>query len=70
MQGWEARSKDFGWEVDLGFSYEIMEGLTFTFAGGVLFTGDAWDYNAGVLAADHESWGTIWSISNTLLYEF
>jgi hypothetical protein len=58
---------DLGWEIDLGFTYEIMEGLTYTFAGGVLFTGDAWDYFDG---AGPEDWGTIWSISNTLLYEF
>ena len=69
MHGWDS-SKDFGWEVDLGFSYEIMEGLTYTFAGGVLFTGDVWDYDAGAAVADHENWGTVWSISNTLLYEF
>ena len=69
LTGWDD-SSDFGWEVDLGFSYEIMEGLTFTFAGGVLFTGDAWDYDAGTTTRDHEEWGTIWSISNTLLYEF
>lgn len=64
-------SKDLGWEVDLGFSYEIMEGLTYTFAGGVLFTGDAWDYNANPRGRpERENWGEIWSVTNTLTYEF
>ena len=70
ITAWED-SRDFGWEIDLGFSYEIMEGLTYTFAGGVLFTGDAWDYDADPTGGrEHENWGTVWSISNTLLYEF
>ena len=62
---------DYGWEVDFGFSYEIMEGLTYSFAGGVLFTGDAWDYDADTGAGvDRQNWGEIWSIVNTLTYEF
>lgn len=68
-----SKSKDLGWEIDLGFSYEIMDGLTYTFAGGVLFTGDAWDYDAdGVVGAPYirENWGEIWSVVNTLTYEF
>jgi hypothetical protein len=67
-QSWEA-SDDLGWEVDLGFSYEIMEGLTYTFCGGVLFTGDSFDYRDPV-SGTREDWGPIWSISNTLMYKF
>jgi hypothetical protein len=61
-------STDLGWEIDLGFTYEIMEGLTYTFAGGVLFTGDSYDYVNW--DGSHENWGPIWSISNTLRYTF
>jgi hypothetical protein len=62
-----ADDDELGLEIDLGFSYEIMDGLTYTFAGGVLFAGDAWDY---LDASGHENWGTIWSLSHTLMYEF
>jgi len=66
-QSWNA-SKDLGWELDFGFSYEIMEGLTYSLNVGVLFTGDSWDYEkADGTRAD---WGEIWTISNQLLYEF
>jgi hypothetical protein len=61
---------DLGWEIDFGFSYEIMEGLTYSFDAGVLFTGDAWDYNAAAAAPNRESWGEIWSIRNTITYSF
>ena len=68
--GW-GDDDDLGWEIDLGFSYAIMEGLTYTFAGGVLFTGDAFDYDSnGAVAGGREDWGEIWSLSNSLLYEF
>jgi hypothetical protein len=66
-------SRDLGWEIDLGVSYEIMEGLTYSFSGGVLFTGDAWDYDAdGTLGPpyDREHWGEVWSVINELKYEF
>lgn len=61
-------SDDLGWEIDFGFSYEIMEGLTYSFAAGVLFTGDSFDYEKA--DGTRGDWGEIWSISNTLLYEF
>jgi hypothetical protein len=61
-------STDLGWEIDLGFSYEIMEGLTYSFAGGVLFTGDSWDYVD--MDGTRQDWGPIWSIMNTLKYSF
>ena len=67
------KSKDLGWEVDFGFSYEIIDGLTYTFAGGVLFTGDAWDYDADGVAGppyDRKNWGPIYSIVNELRFEF
>jgi hypothetical protein len=64
---WYGSSTDLGWEVDLGMKYQIMEGLTYTFAGGVLFTGDSFDYNAGGV---HENWGPIWMINNVLTYDF
>jgi hypothetical protein len=58
---------ELGWEIDLGFSYEIMEGLTYSFDAGVLFTGDAFDYFDGV---GRDSWGEIWSVRNTITYSF
>jgi len=60
-------STDLGWEVDLGLKYQIMDGLTYSFAGGVLFTGDSFDYMAGGTSQD---WGPIWMINNTLTYDF
>jgi len=64
---WEV-SDDLGWEIDLAVSYEIMEGLTYTLEGGVLFTGDSWDYEKA--DGTRGDWGEIWSIVNTLQYEF
>ncbi len=61
-------SDDLGWEIDFGFSYEIMEGLTYSLDVGVLFTGDSLDYEKA--DGTRGDWGEIWSISNTLLYEF
>ncbi len=66
-QSWDA-SDDLGWELDFGFSYEIMEGLTYSMNVGVLFTGDSWDYEKA--DGTRGDWGEIWSISNQLLYEF
>jgi len=66
-QSWDA-SDDLGWELDFGFSYEIMEGLTYSLGVGVLFTGDSWDYEKA--DGTRGDWGEIWSISNQLLYEF
>jgi hypothetical protein len=66
---WYGSKTDLGWEVDLGLSYEIMEGLTYTFAGGVLFTGDSFDYSSEA-DASHQEWGPIWMINNELMYEF
>jgi hypothetical protein len=64
---WEV-SNELGWEIDLAISYEIMEGLTYTLEGGVLFTGDSWDYEKA--DGTRGDWGEIWSIVNTLQYEF
>ncbi len=66
-ESWDT-SDDLGWEVDFGFSYEIMEGLTYSFNMGVLFTGDSWDYEKA--DGTRGEWGEIWSITNSLVYEF
>jgi len=63
---WYASSHDLGWEVDLGMSYEIMEGLTYSLAAGVLFPGKSFDY----VGDGHEKWGPIWTVNNNLIYEF
>jgi hypothetical protein len=68
LQSWKA-SDDLGWEFDLNVSYEIMEGLTYTLAGGVLLTGDSFDY-VNPVTGGREDWGPIWSVSNTLMYKF
>jgi len=68
IESWYPHEKDLGWEIDLGLSYEIMEGLPYTFAGGVLLTGDSFDYVGD--GKTHENWGPIWMINNELKYEF
>ncbi|MBN2223898.1 MAG: hypothetical protein JW765_04400 [Deltaproteobacteria bacterium] len=68
FNSWYDSTTDLGWEIDLGLKYEIMDGLTYTFAGGVLFTGDSFDYVG--LGATHEDWGPIWMINNVLTYDF
>jgi hypothetical protein len=65
---WYASKTDLGWEIDLGMNYEIMEGLTYSLAAGVLFTGDSFDY-VGV-GGTHENWGPMWTVNNNLIYEF
>jgi len=62
-------SHDLGWEVDFGLSYEIMEGLTYSLATGVLFTGDSFDYLSAIDGSRQE-WGPIWTVNNNLIYEF
>jgi len=66
-------SDELGWEIDLGATYEIMEGLTLNSEFGVLFTGDAFDYQTGgPMGAGGvvHSWGPIYRWVNTLTYEF
>ncbi len=60
-------STDLGWEVDFGLSYEIMEGLTYSLATGVLFTGESFDYLGGGVK---QEWGPMWTVNNNLIYEF
>jgi len=62
-------STDLGWEVDLGATYTIMEGLTLNSEFGVLFTGDAFDYR-NTATMEREDWGPIYRWVNTLTYEF
>lgn len=64
-------STDLGWEFDLGLSWRIMEGLTFSCDAGVLLTGDSFDYAKwNGTSFEREEWGPIWRIVNTLTYEF
>jgi hypothetical protein len=65
---WYNGSMDLGWEVDLGTSYKIMDGLTLSLSAGVLFPGDSFDYVGD--GGTHEEWGPIWMMNNTLTYEF
>jgi hypothetical protein len=60
-------SHGLGWELDLGATYEIIEGLSLNSEFGVLFTGDAFDYET---ATGDEDWGPIYRWVNTLTYEF
>jgi hypothetical protein len=48
-------------------TYQIMEGLSLNSEFGVLFTGDAFDYQTPT--GDHD-WGNIYRWVNTLTYEF
>jgi hypothetical protein len=61
-------SSELGWEIDLGATYEIIEGLSLNSEFGVLFTGDALDYLDG--GGVRHSWGPIYRWVNTLTYEF
>jgi len=69
-------SDDLGWEIDLGMTYQIMEGLTLNSEFGVLFTGDAFDYLTSASFANpaapisRHDWGNIYRWTNTLSYEF
>jgi hypothetical protein len=64
-------SDQLGWEIDLGATYQIMEGLSLNSEFGVLFTGSAFDYREnGIAGGDRESWGPIFRWINTLTYEF
>lgn len=66
-RSWSA-SDQLGWEIDAGVSYEVVEGLTLSCGGGVLFTGDSWDYVNW--DGTHGGWGTIWSVMTDLTFEF
>lgn len=70
----DGESSDLGWEIDLGATYQIMEGLSINSEFGVLFTGDAFDYVTGNLAVPasvvSHDWGAIYRWVNTLTYEF
>ena len=64
---------DLGWEIDAGFTWSIMEGLSLNSEFGVFFPGDAFNYrilntNTGVW--EEEEWDPIYRWTNTLTYEF
>ncbi|MDR2350915.1 MAG: hypothetical protein LBF41_09900, partial [Deltaproteobacteria bacterium] len=40
---YKARKKDLGWEIDVGFSFELMENLSFETQFGYMFNGRALD---------------------------
>jgi hypothetical protein len=64
-------SDDLGWEIDLGFTYEIMEGLSFNSEFGILFPGNAFDYRRdGFAGGPREDFPNIYRWVNTLTYEF
>ncbi len=62
-------SDQLGWEIDLGATCEIMDGLTLNSEFGVLFAGSAFDYR-NPATFERESWGPIYRWVNTLTYEF
>jgi hypothetical protein len=66
-RSWRA-GDDLGWEIDARVSYEIMEGLTLSCSGGVLFPGDSWDYVNWDGTRAH--WGAVWSVMTDLTFEF
>jgi hypothetical protein len=41
--GYRYQSKDIGWEIDLGFTFQIFENVSFETQFGYLFNGDAFD---------------------------
>jgi len=40
--GYTTQSKDLGYEIDLGFSFQLLDNLAFTSAFGYMFNGDAY----------------------------
>jgi hypothetical protein len=62
-------SDQLGWEIDLGATYEIMEGLSLNSEFGILFTGSAFDYR-NTATGEREQWGPVVRWVNTLTYEF
>jgi hypothetical protein len=64
-------SDDLGWEIDVGLTWGIMEGLTFNSEFGVFFPGDAFDYRRWDGANwEREEWDEIYRWTNSLTYEF
>lgn len=66
-------SDDLGWEIDAGFTWSIMEGLSLNSEFGVFFPGDAYNYrilNANTGVWEEQEWDPIYRWTNTLTYEF
>jgi len=64
-------SDDLGWEIDAGFTWSIMEGLTLNSEFGVFFPGEAFDYRIfNGTSWEREEWDEIYTWTNTLTYEF
>jgi hypothetical protein len=64
-------SDDLGWEIDVGVTWDIMEGLSFNSEFGVFFPGDAFDYRRwNGTDWERESWDEIYRWTNSLTYEF
>jgi hypothetical protein len=40
--GWQPQSKELGWEIDLGFTFQLYEHLSFETQFGYMFNGDAY----------------------------
>jgi len=47
-----SQEKDLGWEVDLGFTFQLLDNLKFTTTFGYMFTGDAYKELKGYSAGD------------------
>jgi hypothetical protein len=62
-------SDDLGWEIDVGVTWAIMEGLTFNSEFGVFFPGDAFDYREPT-TLERQEWDEIYRWTNSLTYEF
>jgi hypothetical protein len=56
-------SKFLGWEVDVGFRYSILPGLTWTPRFGVAPYGDAY-------SANNRNAQPAWTFSNRMIYTF
>lgn len=65
-------SDDLGWEIDVGLTYDIMEGLSLNSEFGILFTGNAFDYRSNGMAPGGTvvDYPNIYRWTTTLTYEF
>jgi hypothetical protein len=60
--------KDIGWEIDLLNEIQIYKSLKFEIALGMLFAGDAMDFN--VSGANNDSFKNPWGVTTRLTYTF
>jgi hypothetical protein len=59
------QDKSYGWEIDLGFNYKLLDNLTYTGTFGYMKTGDFWQFGNS-----DEALNNIYVLINTLTMTF